>query len=373
MKKLFRCRILLAVLCSGAYLLVSGQQSPDSIPWSPKVLYMHTWKDSNAAFPYAFRMKMRVYPHVYNDFDVRYKFQKADVVWLTKQSWMNDSVRDRYLELSQLYFDIAEWKSRTLQEIVNCSDTVPDLVRYRSELSLAKLIDEIGEETRDGADSVLMIKWRNWADSALLAVSHRNFPAWEYGKIQVGIRGFIGMRFFVDPLKTYVGSVLQNGLGMELFIRRFMIGLHGGGGTFVKKGELAVADYSYTDSSRLGIRFLDASVGFSVVQSHRFSVTPCAGLNAFRLVNRDVVKGSFFYKSRISPGWSAGITTQLNFRDFVQNTHARTGLQLWCYTGYSQFDFMKIEKGGSLSVQLGLGFHIKTIVPEERKDWNYYF
>lgn len=373
MKIPIRCRILLTVLCSGLFLFVSGQQSPDSIPWSPKVLYMHTWKDSNVSFPYAFRVKMRIYPHTYNDFDVRYKFRKADVVWLTKESWMKDSVRNRYLALSQLYFDIAEWKARTLQEIVNCTDTVPDLVRYRSEVSLAKLIDEIGEETRDGADSAAMKRWQFWADSALTAVPRRNFPAWEYGKISLGIHGFSGMRFFTGSLQAYVGNVLMNGLGMELFFNRFMVSLRAGGGAFLKKGQLSVPDYSYSDSSRLGIHYLDVSTGFNALRNDRFSVTPCLGLNAFRLINKDQVKGSFFYKSRISTGWSAGMTAQLNLRDFVQNAHARTGLQLWCYAGYSLFDFMKIEKGGSFTFQLGMGFHIKTVVPAERKDWNYYF
>lgn len=348
-------------------------QSADSIPWSPKVLYMHTWPDSNASFPYAFRMKIRVYPYKYHNIEGRHYFQKTDVVWVTNQSWLNDSVRERYLPLSQLYFDLAEWKARLLQEAINSSDTLPDMMRYRTELALSNLIDRIGEDTQNGADSVEMQKWKNWTDSALSVVPHRNYPDWSPGAFRVGIHLNSGFQSFGESLNTYMKSAFINGVGIDFYVKRWMIALQGETGMFLKNGKLSVADFSYTDSSSLSMHEFGLSTGWKVIRKERFGLTPELGWNTFRLVNNDVVKGSFFHKSRFSFGWSTGIRGEFNFRDLFQSMHAQTGLQLWGYAGYTQTNFMELEKGGSWIVRLGIGIHIKSIIPGARTPGIYYF
>lgn len=367
-----RGRILLTALFLSVLHTVSGQSS-DSIPWSPKVLYMHTWPDSNATFPYAFRMKIRVYPYKYHDIEGRHYFQKTDVVWITAQSWLNDSVRERYLPLSQLYFDLAEWKARLLQEAVNSSDSLPDLIRYRTEMALANLIDRVGEATENGADSAEMHKWKNWTDSALAVVPHRNFPDWNPGIFRVGIHLNSGCQSFDKSLNTYLGPTIVNGGGVDFYVKRWMLGLQAEAGMFLKTGKLSVADFSYSDSTNLGMHQFGFATGWKVIRKERFGLTPDVGWTAFRLVNNDVVKGSFFHKSRFSYGWSAGIRSEYNFRDLLQSVHAQTGLQLWAYAGYAHVNFMDLEKGGSWTIRLGIGINIKSIIPGARTPGIYYF
>ncbi|MDH4473373.1 MAG: hypothetical protein QE487_12265 [Fluviicola sp.] len=354
-------RYLLLALIAFTSKLSFGQQ-PDTVFWSNTAITTSVWpKPDETKQPAQFIAYL----------DVRLKKDRLDKTihvhysvnakWLRNESFIVDSVKDRYLPLAQLFFDCYELESRKLQERLNTSEALMDLEIPESNKRVNDQIEGLREITNNGFDTLEMRFWRSWMDSSLLATPRTFLPNFESEKWEFGFDIGAGVSMLNGDLSNYFQTLPAFGYEASLGIKRVQFdysALH----SFAKSDlAFAIGDFKFTDSSRLQLNQSGWTIGYQCIKRYKWTVTPYGGLSTFRIINRDEPKGSLYAKGRASYNWEAGVITEWRFLHFYQGNNAQFFWKLRLKVGYAPIYYLYKVRGDAVKIQLGIGFTMKSV------------
>jgi hypothetical protein len=353
----------LTVLFTGT--IISGlAQTADTVSWTSSAALHADWlQPGSPDEPFRFSGYLELENRSKKIGRTWHTHFEARAWWLNHQSFMADSVAERCKPLAQLYFDCYELEARKLQETVNVESPffpVNDLAD--SEERARGMIAWLHQATNEGRDETQLSYWRKWMDSSLVATPRLYPPNWEQGNFEFGIDLSPGTMFPAGNLSGVFGPSFGLGYGAGFRVKRFAFDyrmLH----TWPSPGKpFSVADFSFGDTSRLRLNQSTWSIGVQLIRKERWSLVPYLGVSTFRVLNRDVNDASLFSKSRVSAGFEGGVLAEWRFLHFYQSNHAQFYWKLLFKAGYEKVSFLHTIDGGTLKLQLGIGFSLRSVV-----------
>lgn len=354
-------RYLLLALIAFASKLIVGQQ-PDTVQWSHNAMLNTEWPvpgeiPRSAQFIAYLDVKL----HKERIDKTTHVYYTVNTKWLRNESFLADSVKERYLPLAQLFFDCYELESRKLQERLNTSEALMDVEIPESNKRVNDQIDGLRTITNNGFDTLEMHFWRQWMDSALLATPRSFLPNFESGKWEFGFDIGGGISILNGDLSNYFQTLPAFGYATSLGIKRVQFdysALHS-----FAKSDLAfvIGDFKFTDSSRLQLNQSSWTIGYQWFKHYKWTITPYGGLSTFRIINRDEPEGSLYAKGRASYNWEAGVVTEWRFFHFYQSNNAQFFWKLRLKVGYAPIYYLYKVRGDAVKIQLGIGFTMKSV------------
>lgn len=355
-------RYLLLALIAFTSTSLFAQKQPDTVQWSPDAMRNNGWPLPNEiSRPTQFIAFLDVKLHKERIHKTLHLYYIANPKWIRNESFVADSVKDRYLPLAQLFFDCYELESRKLQERLNTSEALMDVEIPESNIRLNDQIDGLREITNNGIDSMEMRFWRHWMDSALLATPRPFLPNFESGKWEFGFDIGGGVSMLNGDLSNYFQTLPAFGYAASLGIKRVQFdysALHS-----FAKSDLAfvIGDFKFTDSNRLQLNQTSWTIGYQFLKHYKWTITPYGGLSTFRIINRDEPEGSLYAKGRTSVNWEAGVITEWRFLHFYQGNNAQFFWKLRLKVGYAPIYYLYKVRGDAVKIQVGIGFTMKSV------------
>jgi len=356
-KSLLICWLLLSFTVSS--------QGHDSLIWNSSVLLKTVWLDPPPSPLVLFQFSARIV--------VKEKVQKFDrtvhrhlyseAQWIRSESFMADSLENRYRPLAQLYFDCYELEARKVQELINMqNNTVPDPDIALFAMQKAQIaMSTVRTLTNEGKDTVQLRQLRHYMDSALSVTPRTDIPAWEYQHVAIGFDVGPGLSVFSGEMADYFHPLAGWSLGAAFRYRRFMADYRILSGRTHSKKEFYLEDFKFSDTSRLQINQGTLSFGICVIDKPKWTVAPYAAFSTFRIINREEPDGSLYRRGPAFANIEGGLLAEWNFLPFYQNNSSLLSWKMLFKGGYSTADYLHVINGGSLKIQVGIGLTLNAI------------
>jgi hypothetical protein len=353
--------LIILFLLSGASVWA---QTADTVRWTKDVVEKSVWNQSpSVAEPLRFVGYIKIERRREYVGQTRHTHYATHAKWLRSESFMADSLSQRYKPLAQLYFDCFELESRVFQQTVNVTGIDIGEELQAAEKRVGARMTGIRSSTQNGADTAQVAYWREWMDSALLATPRIYLPAWEFGKFDLGFHVGGGVAVFNGQLSDYFTTLPGWGWGFGVRYKRIAFDYNQLIGYTQSKLPFEVADFQFGDTTHLQVHNASASVGYQLLRGRKWEIVPYIAAHSFRLINRDQPEASLFAKSRSAISPEAGIITEWRFYEPIHNNYLRFSWKLMLKAGYTvPMQYLGKIDGGALLVQIGIGWTVRTIV-----------
>jgi hypothetical protein len=351
---------LIVILFLFPALFVSAQ---DTISWSSSVILNTVWEKHDSTIPqFRFKATIRIANRREKLGKTQHHHLMAYPGWLKGESSLPDSLAERYKSLAQLYFDCYELEARILQELINLPNALVEDELSISLIRVRNQIAAIGKATNEGQDRKQMSFWKHRLDSCLTATPRMFPPDFRQGLLGMEIDAGPGTVSYNGELGSYFTTKIGWGWGLGTTIGNFTLGYRTLRSFTHAKQDFSVMDFAFSDTNRLQVNQSTWSLGYQVLNTYRWTITPYLGISTFRIINRDQPQGSLFEKSRVSYNAEGGIAGEWRFYHFYQNNGAQFFWKLLLKAGYAKVNYLDEIDGGAFKFQLGIGWTIRSVV-----------
>lgn len=349
--------LFLTVISCASY--IQAQQPEEE--WEPALLEEEQWPSPVNGSPYRLEATIRIVRLKQKIAKTHYETQAARAVWLKNESWLADSLYERYAAYSQLLFDCYEYEARRISGQINAEGNDSLLLLQGALERAEKLKASLTDYTVEGTDLRRMREMRVWMDSLLSVTPRYDTPGSEAVNSGFFMDAGAGVRFCGGGLADYFGTVAGFSYGVKLRIRRIGIDFNRLIGTTRVLQTKTFEDFKFEQGDWVSLRQNAFSLGYETFRSGRFSCVPFAGVSTFRVNNLEQPDGSLYNRGPVSVNPSAGISVSYFTQPFYQDSHLQ---YCWYFVLRSQFDaveYLKELKGNTIRFQLGVGMAFNRI------------
>lgn len=278
-------------------------------------------------------------------------------------SWVRPEKRyAAMLDYNQVIFDIIELHRRKLQVKL---DQLPGAymadIEIRSMLAQCnKVVQLLRYESEQGTDHKVVMEWQLKIAEELSAYAQGGIPAFTKSPFSYGMHLGFGSGFSTGTLGEHLGSTFNFNFGFDFGYNDFTLFL-----TATLAGGRSKADYfgelEFLNNQRVNTAIGEAGLGYVILNTPRFRVTPYAGIG-FLEYSKPTVRGSKIYESMINTSFIFGLNSDFKFRKtlslipspmFQAKEYVEYVIRARLYV--AQANFSPDMKGYSINLTLGFG------------------
>ena len=237
----------------------------------------------------------------------------------TRSSWVDtDHKNDQLLRYNQVAFDLAEVHRRKLERKLNSGIQIQelDLKLQRAVEECQQEIEQLNAETNGGLRAGALAEWEEYAARRLRESKINGLPPFELKRFGMGVELGMGSGATTGTLSDHFTPAFGIMYGFDFIYQPFVLYLNGTLAWGKIRKEIQ-ADDEWPDGKTANLAYLQAVLGYPIMESDKWKLTPFAGLGITeftRQLNNEDEDDPRFYD--IGP--MAGLIFELKTRQSVR-------------------------------------------------------
>lgn len=233
----------------------------------------------------------------------------------TQESWIHPAYKnEQYLRYNQVIFNIVEVYKRELQQQLDKAYSplqYDQLLHYwmgRCNETVSKFVRESNWGTR--MDAIQGGEEKTWLSMRSYPVM--DFPDFRLGKFGLGVHMGTGTSFYTATVQDFVVPRFVFNIGYYFMYTKYMLYVDVMYGS-ARMRDTFEHDVLLPEGQGLSSGFVNAALGYKLVEGRKFSLTPFAGygLAQFSIPNHNIEEEKIY----ISNGnWMCGVNVDYNLR-----------------------------------------------------------